>query len=810
MPSDKNQQTSEYDKIVATLRQYNSINIIRTKGEPPDHYEIEYRLKGYITAPDNLITTDGLHKIQINLPFGYPHFSPTCKPLTPIFHPDFDSEAIRVADFWNEDKSLAGLIIHIGKMICGETYSIVDPFNQQALDWYEDHRSDLPLDTLQGSDADEPADDGIDTLDDDLFTSLMLEDDAEEPSRSFEPEPSPEQPSLPPQTDEAELLREAIDQKRIFEARLILRQLSHDSTLPGRSEISQSITEVIEKAKEYHAEAAKLEQRGKLEQAQAAYEKVEKIVSDFPGLDEDYQRVEQSLQLTKNLGNQPPRTTPGPPRPLPPPPGTGFKTIKPLSTSKKPTKPTLSKKKKLYLVGALCIVFIIVGVKIYLGSTNTYMFERAESNLSLAQTLIDKQDYKNAEKRLEKVKIALGKIWFNKSKKSNLHDKMETLLTSPQLVEGLKGNIEFQGKYIPADKVATLREIDQKLDKAADLVEESKWKLAADQYKKALGLASDAGFTEKYQEIEQTFARVKLDQALLAGRNAEAEQQWLAAGKHYQRALKIAGSLPEEIEQIEISGRLAEVKFHHLFEQGKQAFVESEWQQAIDFIQQAQEIIEHSPAGLTNRKKNLLEKNLFQVKLYQIRAKAIQEFNAANWDKSIRLYEQALAMITDNEAFIDDTVRTNIENIKRSKLLAAISSDREQAILAGHNDDNKLALQHYNGIIATLNKCDVDMDSELRSIRLETESKILKLKEQLFLDSKISYLTDNYQRLIKGQYPNARPAKLENPKAVLLKKQGRDLIFELSCIERSRSSNFRLVLNYRYSPITDSWSLYNE
>ena len=819
MPIDNNQLGTDHEQVVASLRQFPAIKLIKTTGDPPDHYEIEYELKGYVTEADGSISIGTLHRIQIDLPFGYPHFSPICKPLSPIYHPDFDSDAIRVADFWNKEKSLIGLILHIGQMISGNTYSSVDPFNQEALKWYEEHRAELPLDNLQGNDSDEKNDD-IDTLDDDLFAVLMLEEDAEVDDAESEqgkaalpPQPSVSPPLSSPTTDDsddADRLHRAIDQKKIFEARRILRQLSHDSTLPGRQEISQSISEVIEKAEQYHREAEEFAKLGKLEEAKTAYEKVEKIVVDYPGLEEAKKQIERSLELSSTLNAAITEPTVVATKPLssslPP----GIKGIPRNSGVKKKKKPKFSLKTKAMVIGGLCAIILALGLKLYLGSTNSLLLEQARTNLTQAQSLIDRQLFVQAKKKLDIVQQKLDKIWFNQPEKSVLQKQVEMILSSRDYVEGLQGKVKFQGEYIPADQVTTLKEIAMRLDNGADLAEKHNWKLAATQYKEALQLAEDKGLIEKQQEIQQAITKLKLEQALLTARRAEKMEKWLLAAKHYQRAYNLAQSLPNELDQIEIAGRLAEVKFHHLFDQGKQAFVESEWQQAIDFIQQAQRIIENSPAGLTSKKKELLAKNLFQVKLYQTRAKAIQAYNVANWDQAVRLYDQALEMIADNTPLMSGQINQATRNIKHSRLLAIVARDRELAALAERNNDNARAMQYYNDLIAAMDQNQDITDNELEKIRKEVEDKKEALKEKVFIDEKISYLIDNYQRLITQHYPNARPNKLESPQAVLLKRDGNDLIFELSCIEKSRNSNFRLVLNYRYSPATDSWSVYNE
>ncbi|MDW7772908.1 MAG: hypothetical protein SCH71_08465 [Desulfobulbaceae bacterium] len=149
MSSGAQQLAADFEQVKKQLSLYPGINILETEGNPPDRYDIEYKIKGYSINDDGTAAPANIHKIRVTFPFGYPHFPPVAKPLTPIFHPDIDPDAIRIADFWQKNKSLAELIVHIGRMICGMHYHSEEPFNQEAYVWYGEHRDLLPFDTLE-------------------------------------------------------------------------------------------------------------------------------------------------------------------------------------------------------------------------------------------------------------------------------------------------------------------------------------------------------------------------------------------------------------------------------------------------------------------------------------------------------------------------------------------------------------------------------------------------------------------------------------------------------------------------------------
>jgi ubiquitin-protein ligase len=148
--STKDQQlSSDHKKVVDTIKRYKNITLIGTTGDPADEYDIEYKLGGYSKSSSGKITIAKQHRVKFYLPFGYPHFPPTLKPLSPIFHPDIDANVVRIADYWEKNKSLADLIIHFGEMICGKIYSNENPFNLKAAEYYKRHQNRLPLDSLQ-------------------------------------------------------------------------------------------------------------------------------------------------------------------------------------------------------------------------------------------------------------------------------------------------------------------------------------------------------------------------------------------------------------------------------------------------------------------------------------------------------------------------------------------------------------------------------------------------------------------------------------------------------------------------------------
>ncbi|MDJ0621968.1 MAG: ubiquitin-conjugating enzyme E2 [Desulfocapsaceae bacterium] len=149
MPANEERLIEDHQKVIQTIRKYTNIFLVNTSGDPPDEYDIEYKVRGYALTTDGKVVTRKHHRIKIKIPFGYPHFPPTIKPLSPIFHPEVDDYVMPIANYWEENKSLPDLIIHIGNMLCGAVYKTDSAFNEKAAEYYQKHRKELPLDSLQ-------------------------------------------------------------------------------------------------------------------------------------------------------------------------------------------------------------------------------------------------------------------------------------------------------------------------------------------------------------------------------------------------------------------------------------------------------------------------------------------------------------------------------------------------------------------------------------------------------------------------------------------------------------------------------------
>lgn len=353
MASQKDQRNSEFDELQQTLAQHSRIRITQTEGEPPDCYEIEYNLTGLVKAADGSISKASKHLMLLTLPFGYPHFPPAVKPLTPIFHPDMDPDAVRISSYWQNSPSLAKLVLHLGDMICGKEYELEEPFNQEAADWYAAHAEELPCDTAAGTggaaddldldlglaDLDEPAHAQEMDISSALAPALEVEDMTDlEPAEtdsgaelSFELEspqpiqdiagltgqeeehasqeedfgleleldlaPEPEPAVEQPPQDIGPKLEEIRVHIRRKEMEIAARLLARLPALPEVEDLRLRVRTALAERDELLAELKVFEDDDNFDEAKKVFKKIKAVAADTPDLAEIGRRLEQSQNM---------------------------------------------------------------------------------------------------------------------------------------------------------------------------------------------------------------------------------------------------------------------------------------------------------------------------------------------------------------------------------------------------------------------------------------------------------------------------------------------------------------------------------
>lgn len=139
--------TADYEKLQDYVRRHARVRLLQATGEPPEHYQFEYRIRSLRMVDDELQAVD-THLVEIKLPLHYPRLPPQCRMLSPVFHPNIAPHAICVGDHWSAGESLQSIVTRIGEILAYQSYNVKSPLNGEAARWVEENKEKLPLDAV--------------------------------------------------------------------------------------------------------------------------------------------------------------------------------------------------------------------------------------------------------------------------------------------------------------------------------------------------------------------------------------------------------------------------------------------------------------------------------------------------------------------------------------------------------------------------------------------------------------------------------------------------------------------------------------
>ena len=138
---------ADHQNLVEYIRRHPRLRLIQAAGDPPEQYQIEYRIRSLRQVGDELQKIKS-HIVEISLPRNYPRTPPLCRMLTPVFHPNIAPHAICVGDHWSAGEPLQSIVTRIGEMLAYQSYNVKSPLNGEAARWVEQNLEELPLDKV--------------------------------------------------------------------------------------------------------------------------------------------------------------------------------------------------------------------------------------------------------------------------------------------------------------------------------------------------------------------------------------------------------------------------------------------------------------------------------------------------------------------------------------------------------------------------------------------------------------------------------------------------------------------------------------
>jgi len=783
------QIAEDYEQLKDLLELYPNISIIKTEGQPPDNYEIEYTLRGYIKEEDNTISIGQKHRVRLSLPFGYPHFAPIAKPLTPIFHPDIDPAAIRLADRWQQNSSLPDLVLHIGEMICGNIYTLEDPFNQEAADWYARQQKQLPLDSISIADIEE-TDVSLDSLVDDTFASLGLESD------DFL------KPEKPVDAQDIQYIRDLVAQNKIFTANKLLSEVPETAFFPDREDVQQEIGKALRKTDQLFKLAEQLEDMAKFDEAIEVADNLLAIAADAPGAEALRTRIQQSFQLTQSVGTSSKKEE---------------RIEKTQETKEKPTPPKdlvkLERWKRAFPLKPILLVLLVLGVAI--ASISLYfkdqnMLSQSQASLLKGQLLLDKKQFDQALEALEEAKDLLSRLTILRFRKSSQEKEVNTLINSSELQEGLKGRVLYQGEYIPSGLASDQEELTILTDQAQSLAGQNKLVESLTLYRQALKFATDHNLGKQQAVINEIIQSLELRHTLAVAERAEQDKNWDEAAVAYRKALTLSGNIKNLGTASDITHRMTAATFRHELDQSKKAFNQSQWKETVRYLEQAQQAINLNPNVVSEKERQDLRRLLINAHLYLMLSTAREAYEQKNWTQAIEEYQKALNLLAQEPDSAENMLGESLGKIEKTLLMVKIAQIQDLLLVAEGKSDPNAVLTHCKEIQQLIKTSNHQNDPAVKTVLQKINEKIEKQQGLLVQSEKIAWLEEHFEEIFRANYPTFRGSKLMQPKAVFLKRIGNKIIFTLTCLERSQGSSSKLELNYQFDSSNGKWSVYND
>lgn len=818
-----------------TRQRFSNTNLIQIKpleGTPPEKYEIQYFIKGLHKEDGAEPVEIDTHVVTISIPFGFPHFPPSCTPNSPIYHPDFDPAAICIGDFWDQDKSLSDLIVYIGQLIAGENYSTENAFNEDAAKWYAENSSSLPFSTLEIETAapveSESAMDDIGDMVDDLELDVIDDSDLEDDFSYLSIDDAPDDdlpPVIPMESEEHPEVEDEVDhdlillmrkKKRFYALNEYLVGLSPSIQFSQREQIEKLVNDELENAQALYGQAEEFEHQGKPEQSLAKYKEVSSVVSDFPSLNDDIARAEQAVELLGGMSDDQSGTAETSEEGSPE--AEKQDAIKETPDKKLTFFEDENSKRKMGAMpiafGVVAVLFILTGVYLYFSINGQY--NKADQLYQRCQQALNKQDFFNTDKYCSEALGAVKKVQFLKSgDKEALTSSIESILESRTLKEGLAGNIKYEGKYIPVSSLESIKQFNTLKESGQKAFESEEWDRANQDITQALAIAKTNLDIDRelLPPLEAMNNIAVFNHSYKSGVEFTRQQNWSESSEQLNNALKALALLDQETQKkytIEIGKLHEEATFYSLEAQANQFFESGQWQQATSTYQ---ETLQKAPNFLISHpdKKTTVHQQVTKAVLYQTIQSGKEAFAKSDWDAAIKKYDAAIKTLNENQEMLKQgNSKENKMKLSRIKLQASIIRDQQNAARKLKKKQFTDAVKTLQSINTSINSSQFKNEEEFITIRTETNLAIAAAQEEQFIIDKTGYLMDNYLNIFLENYPNATADSLQDPKVDFVKRIDNNLLFKLQCLEKGRGRPLRLVINYLYNPDTDKWTFYNQ
>jgi ubiquitin-protein ligase len=789
MASEIDQLTRDFEEVNKLLTQYPQIHVAQTEGDPPAAYEVEYQLTGLIRQTDGSIGQGSRHLLRISLPFGYPHFPPTVKPLTSIFHPDVDPDAVRIASYWQQNPSLAELMVHMGEMICAKSYNLEEPFNQEAADWYSEHSSEFPLDEIQQGSTDFEVDELSLEDDSDLGLSLEIDD---------------QQENIDEQLEE---IQSHIDRNEVVIAGKLLTTLSSSS--PEAQRLEKIVSSTLSKRDKLIQKLEELENEDRFTEAYAIFKKVREIAIDTPALSDIGERLQQSQAMLDTFSQPNPTADKQNSTAIKSKKGAKKKEKKPLEKKKEKEKISRNKNRAPIVIPIKPILTGIVLLSAVGGCTLLYtndMDKMTEANRNWIevkyQSCTTPDQFRKKRIQAEKLLVNLKSIYVPGLGQKKLEAEIHEILTSPDFKKGETGDEEYKGSTLPASVIKKLEPVDKKINQAASAIQKEQFTEALSLYQEALSLAEIAkpGALEPHSKIanSELDKRIKVIQEKIATLQTQAGQEERLrerrkAEKRYQETIAFF----QELKRKEIDPSNPEDK----------DVTADQWGGCAERSYETQRLLSKYPAIDSPERQKELQSLVAYSRLYQKLEIARQAYEGGELENAISEYQGALRLLKEERSALDAIYNDAVLKVGQTVVMLSVSLELREAVKA-ENNDLRSSLAHYKKTLRTIRTSQVARDDNLKKLERYIRSKIQEQSLEAAKSSNQEWWKENYEKIFKKEFPSSRNAPLSNPRIYFIKVKNGRLLYTIQCTEK-KGIKLTLELTYQYDLETGNWSPYH-
>ena len=835
------QQLSEiYNALMEQFAGDPTVRVQAVGGIPPEQYEIYYDILCTSKSENGSIEITRGHAISLSIPFGYPHFPPSCRPVSNTFHPDFDDAAICLGDFWQNHRDLVLLIHHIGSMLCGEIYSLENAFNEDAAQWFCEHSSSLPFQRYEAQfrspGAQDPPNDlaatiispdiklSVETLEDDDFDDSL--DRPLAPTDTGNDRSTAMLASTDPTQKLSAELWELARKKQFNQLKNRLDLLSHESeSVEDKETLLQQTQAALSDARKLFNEADNLECQGAIDKAIKGYTAVRDRVADFPNIEAALARAEQSRAILQEL-------SPQDYHPLEEVPGQDVAAVEDLP----PPIPEPSNGKKLLSQGTEALgvlgrlftsipflpIIIVASALLLVGTIGFFyhsfssQYQRAQSLLADCQTLSTSQDFPAAEKScLNAIDTAKSLVFVSKSSIGNIQTAAEKILQSEEMKQGLVGLVKFNGKYIPKNSLDHQKRFSELIAEADKLITQEDWEGASSSFAKALEIYQNTKdlAPDNLPEVEMKSAFARFHFLIKQAQTKIEQNDHNNAIPLLTQAQKLTVKLSAETKAQALQNvdtLLSKCQFDQLQQQANRLFANQDWQGAYPLFSKALELGRNLQSA---KPQDLADLQSLSIKahIYALIEDGNTAFSSQQWNMAIENFAKAKSLLRGNEAnFSRSDLDKNQQKLDRIILQANVVRNRQLAETLYKGKDLSKAQNILQETASLIRSSSFTSDTEFSETASEINTKLRSIKDEIFINEKIKYLTENYKGLFLEHYPTAKSETLSNPSITFEKRIDQLFVFQMRCTDISGGRRLTLVMLYAFDQTSNRWKFYSD